>query len=70
MSKYNKLWEYLKENNGDNYNLSYDKINSILGFGLDHSFLNYKKELLNYGYVVTKIYLKERKITFNRIEKW
>lgn len=69
MSKYNKLWEYIKENNKDNYELSYEEIKDILGFDIDHSFLTYKKELNNYGYEVSKISMKEKKIIFNKIKR-
>ena len=69
MSKYSKLWEYIKENNKDNYELSYEEIKDILGFDIDHSFLTYKKELNNYGYEVSKISMKEKKVIFNRIKR-
>ena len=39
MSKYEPLWNYLKNNNKDNYKLSYEKIINILGFRIDLSFL-------------------------------
>ena len=39
MSKYEPLWKYLKENNKENYKLSYEEIRKILGFDIDHSFL-------------------------------
>ena len=67
MSKYEPLWKYLKENNKENYKLSYEEIKSILGFDIDHSFLTYKKELKEYGYEVGKISMKEKTIIFNRI---
>ena len=66
MSKYNPLWQYLKDNNQDEYKLSYEKIKSILGFKIDHSFLTYKKELLPYGYEVKKISLKEKYVIFTK----
>ncbi len=69
MSKYNKLWDYLKDNKKDNYKLSYDEIKMILGFELDHSFLTYKKELKEYGYEVSKISLKEKSVIFNKLDK-
>lgn len=69
MSKYNKLWEYIKLNNKDNYELSYEEIKDILGFDIDHSFLTYKKELSNYGYEVSKISMKEKRIIFNKIKR-
>lgn len=52
MSKYEPLWKYLKESNKENYKLSYGEIKNILGFNIDHSFLNYKKESKEYGYKV------------------
>ncbi len=67
MSKYEPLWKYLKEKNEDNYKLSYEKIRSILGFDIDHSFLTYKKESKEYGYEVSKISMKEKTINFNKI---
>ena len=67
MSKYEPLWNYIKENKKENYNLTYEDIKNILGFEIDHSFLTYKKELINYGYEVSKIYIKEKTIVFNKI---
>lgn len=69
MSKYEPLWLYLKENNQDSYNLSYEEIKNILGFKLDHSFLTFKKELLEYGYEVKKISLKEKYVIIEKINK-
>ncbi len=67
MSKYELLWKYLKENNKDNYKLSFGEIKNILGFDIDHSFLTYKKELKEYGYEASKISMKEKTIIFNKI---
>ena len=67
MSKYEPLWDYIKENQKDNYILTYEEIKSILGFEIDHSFLTYKKELKEYGYEVGKISMKEKTVTFNKI---
>jgi hypothetical protein len=67
MSKYDPLWNYLKKNNEKNYKLTYDEIKNILGFEIDHSFLKYKKELENYGYVVVKINMKNKMIEFNKL---
>ncbi len=67
MSKYEPLWKYLKDKNQDNYKLSYEEIKSILGFDIDHSFLSYKREAKEYGYVVGKISMKEKTILFNKI---
>lgn len=68
MSKYQPLWEYLKNNNSDFIKLSYEEIKDILGFNIDHSFLTYKKELKEYGYEVSKISMKEKHIIFNKLE--
>ena len=67
MSKYKKLWEYIKGKKEDKYILSYDKINEILGFPIDHSFLTYKKELMEYGYKVDKISIKEKLVHICKI---
>ncbi len=67
MSKYEPLWKYLKENNKNNYKLSYEEIRNILEFDIDHSFLTYKKESKEYGYEVGKISMKEKIIIFNKI---
>lgn len=69
MSKYVKLWIYLKSKNQDSYELSFEEIKNILGFDIDHSFLKYKKELLSYGYEVVKISMKNKKIIFKRVGK-
>ena len=42
-----------------------DQGNSIR-VSIDHSFLNYKKELLDYGFKVGKISLKEQTVIFSR----
>lgn len=67
MSKYKLLWDYILRNKKDKYKLSYEEINNILEFDIDHSFLKYKKELLNYGYEVKKISIKEKFIIIEKI---
>lgn len=68
MSKYDKLWNYIKENDKEEYILSYEEVKDILGFDIEHSFLTYKKELKEYGYEVDKISLKNNNITFKKIK--
>jgi hypothetical protein len=68
VSKYDKLWEYVQKTGIQSLKLSFDEISDIAGIGLDHSFLNYKKELLQYGYQVEKISLKEKTVLFSKIE--
>ena len=67
MSKYEPLWQYFNGRDEATIELSFDSIKDILGFTIDHSFLNYKKELHNYGYNVKKIYLKEKKVVFEKV---
>jgi len=64
MSKYAPLWDYIKRSGETEVILTFDDIKRILGFPIDHSFLNYKKELLEYGYQVAKISLKEKTVRF------
>lgn len=68
MSKYDLLWKYIKSTNQEKLILSYSKIEEILGFKIDHSFLSYKKELLEYDYQVDKISMKKEEITFIKIK--
>lgn len=67
MSKYEPLWKWIKENNKEDFKLSYSEIEKILGFPLDHSFLNYKKELPDYGFKVGKISVKKQTVSFEKI---
>lgn len=64
MSKYNDLWSYISESGEENLKLSYEEIEKIAGIPVDHSFLTYKKELLEYGYRVGKISMKAQTIEF------
>lgn len=68
MSKYKTLWEYIKNSKEENLTLTFSDIENILGFPIDHSFLKYKKELLDYGYEVVKISMKEKEILFRKNE--
>ena len=68
MSKYEPLWKYIKEKKKDEFKLTYEDIRSVLGFDIDHSFLKYKKELLEYGYEVVKISIKEKYVLIHKIE--
>ena len=68
MSKYDPLWRYIKDNKREDYKLTYEGIRNVLGFDIDHSFLKYKKELLEYGYEVVKISIKEKYVLIHKIE--
>jgi len=67
MSKYEPLWQYLANDGRNTLKLTFDEIKDILGFRIDHSFLNYKKEAEQFGYQVGKISLKEKRITFEKL---
>ncbi len=66
MSKYDSLWQWIKANGTDSFKLTYAEIEKIAGLPIDHSFLTYKKELLEYGYRVGKISMKEKTISFEK----
>ena len=68
MSKYDDLWEYIRKNGNQSMKLSFTDIRKVLGIEIDHSFLNYKKELTQYGYQVGKISLKDKTVIFNKID--
>ena len=67
MSKYNALWEWIRENGTDSFNLTFAEIEQIAGLPIDHSFLTYKKELMDYGYQVGKASMKEQTVFFQKL---
>ncbi len=69
MSKYNALWEYVQQNGNRSLQLTFDEIKDIAGIPIDHSFLNSKKELKDYGYQVGKISLKKQTVIFQKIDE-
>ena len=68
MSKYDRLWEHVKKEDKDILLLSFEEIEKIAGVAIDHSFLNYKKELIDQGYRVSKISLKNQTVIFIKIK--
>ena len=66
MSKYDPLWERLRADGRGEILLTFAEVRQTLSFPIDHSFLNYKKELAAYGYQVGKISLKEQTVLFHR----
>lgn len=67
MSKYNLLWEYVQDSRSRSLKLTFEDIQKIAGIPIDHSFLKYKRELMQYGYEVSKISMKEQTVIFNKI---
>ena len=68
MSKYEHLWKWIRDNGTDSFKLTYAEIEEITGVPIDHSFLKYKKELLEYGFYVGKISMKEETVMFQRVK--
>ena len=66
MSKYDALGSWITENGTESFKLTYAEIEQISGQPIDHSFLIYKKELMNYGYQVEKISMKEQAVVFRK----
>lgn len=64
MGKYDPLWLYINKNAPES--LSFNEIEHILGFPIDHSFLNCKKELLPYGYKIGKISIKNKVVAIEK----
>lgn len=67
MGKYRALWEAVQKSGGQTLTLTFEEIETLSGVPIDHSFLTYKKELLEYGYAVAKISLKNRTVAFKKI---
>lgn len=65
--RYEILWQYIKATDAQYLTLSFPDIETILGFPIDHAFLNYKKELHAYGWLCSNISMKEENITFLRL---
>ncbi len=67
MSKFESLWNWIRENGTDSFKLTFDEIEKIAGIPIDHSFLNCKKELLSCRYKVGKISLKGKTVYFEKV---
>ena len=67
MSKYAALWRRIAAQSGGALELSFAEIERIAGLSLDHSFLNCKKELTDFGWEVEKISLKRQTVVFKRL---
>lgn len=68
MSKYDLLWKWISENGQDLFILTFAQIEEVSGVPIDHSFLKYKKELLDYGYRVAHISLKDKTVAFEKVK--
>lgn len=68
MSKYNALWDYVRSQSAPLLTLPFDEIQQIAGIPIDHSFLQYKKELTAYGWQVQKISMKKKIVRFAKTD--
>ena len=68
MSKYDLLWKWISENGQDRFILTFTQIEEVSGVPIDHSFLKYKKELLEFGYQVAHISLKDKTVAFEKVK--
>ena len=68
MSKYDLLWTWISENGQDRFILTFTQIEEVSSVPIDHSFLMYKKELLDYGYRVAQISLKDKTVAFEKVK--
>ena len=69
MNKFDSLWKWIRDRGTDSFKLTYSEIEEVAGVPIDHSFLNYKKELTEYGYKVGKISMKEQTVFFEKIRE-
>ena len=67
MSKYDALWAHVQKDGSPTLKLTFAQIQEIADVPIDHSFLRYKKELMDYGYQVGKISMKAQTVVFQRI---
>lgn len=68
MRKYNALWDYVRSQSAPLLTLSFDEIQPIAGIPIDHSFLQYKKELTAYGWQVVQISMKGKMVCFAKTD--
>lgn len=66
MSKYDRLWKAIQADGSPSIQLTFEEIGRIAGVEIDHSFLKFKTELLDYGYEVAKISMKAQTVCFQK----
>lgn len=66
MSKYDPLWEFIQGQSSQTLSMSFAEIEAVCGLPIDHSFLQYKKELSAYGWQVEKISMKQQTVRFRK----
>ena len=56
-------------NKTDDCKLTFSEIENIAGVPIDHSFLTFKKELLQYCFKVAKISIREQTVDFEKVQE-
>ena len=69
ITKYDPLWKWINKNKTDDFKLTFAEIENIAGVPIDHSFLTFKKKLLQYGFKVAKISIKEQTVDFGKVQE-
>ena len=67
MSKYELFWKKVAENGNETQIYTFEDVRSATGYQIEHSFLTYKKELLEFGYEVSKISVKNKTILIKKL---
>jgi len=65
LSKYEPLWQYIAQNAPEI--VTFEQIQRISGFQIDHSFLSCKKELSEYGFEIGKISMKNGTVAVKKV---
>lgn len=47
--------------------MSFETVETVCGFPIDHAFLTYKKELEAYGFKIGKISMKDKTVNVEKI---
>lgn len=68
MSKYEPLWNYVMQHEPGQFSLTFNEIEDVLGFQIDHSFLKYKKELAERGARGSPHFAEKQNGTFYAVE--
>ena len=58
----------MRESKEQSVALSFEEIENIAGIPIDHSFLKYKGELMEYGWQVEKLSMKKQTVHFGKME--
>ena len=69
MKKYRSLWKFIAAQEEAALTLTFAEVEKIAGVPMDHSFLNSKKEILEYGWRVKKIQIGKQTGSFERADK-